>query len=444
MDERSDSERTGSAFRTGLRQELPRWRAEGLVDERVERVLFERYRLDEKGTDLATTAVFVLGALLVGGGVISFVAWNWDDIPDAAKLVLIGVAMVSAHVVGYRLWKSPGSWPRLGHALVLVGTLIYGANIGLVAQIYNIHSDWYAGWGLWALGAAIAAWALRSLPNAVLAVVLATVWGVGVDADHPQQFAFAPFLAVAVFLPFALRERSRTLFALLACGVVVLVGHSAAEATSEPAPVFIVELSLATALLAWPFAFRDGEAGARLSGVARTVGIFAYGVLAYLASFRDISEELSFDRLGGRNSWWVALAAPLMAAAATFVVRGWMRASAPGDEAPSRAPSLAAMAGAGLMLVTMAAPRQSAWMQVVGNVALAVPAIVGVAASVRELARGAYWVSTVTLGAIVVTRFFEFDTNLGVKAAAFVASGVAVIMVGVAFEKRLRAQGAAR
>jgi hypothetical protein len=37
----------------------------------------------------------------------------------------------------------------------------------------------------------------------------------------------------------------------------------------------------------------------------------------------------------------------------------------------------------------------------------------------------------VTPGALVVTRFFEFDTNLGVKAAAFAAAGVAVIMVGV-------------
>ena len=92
----------------------------------------------------------------------------------------------------------------------------------------------------------------------------------------------------------------------------------------------------------------------------------------------------------------------------------------------------------------MCAPRQTAFMPIAGNVALAVPAIVGVASSVRELERGGFWVSTLTLGLLVVTRFFEYDTNLGVKAAAFVGSGVAVILVGVAFEKRLRAQGIAR
>jgi uncharacterized membrane protein len=444
MNEPDDAGRAGGAFRSGLRKELPRWRAEGLVDERVERALVERYRLDEKGTDLATTAVYVLGGLLVGGGVISFVAWNWDQIPDAAKLLLLGAAMVSAHLVGYRMWRVTGSWPRVGHALTFVGTLIYGANIGLVAQIFNIHSDWYSGFGLWAFGAAVAAWALSSKPNAALAVFLATIWGVGFADDHGRGFPFAPFLVAAAFVPFAWRERSRSVFALVAIGLAVLVGQTAGEETSMPAPVFVVELALAAALVAWPFAFRESSPGARHSGVARAVGIFAYGVLAYLASFGDVAEELAFDRLEGKTFWWITLAAPLFLAAAAFVAVGRSRVSDPAVETPSRAPSLAALAGAALLMVAMCAPRQTAWMTVAGNLALAVPAIVGVASSVRELTRGPFWVSTLTLGLLVVTRFLEYDTNLGVKAAGFVGGGVAVILVGVAFERRLRAQGIAK
>ncbi len=444
MDERSDAERAGAAFRSGLRAELPRWRADGLVDERVERVLAERYRLAEKSTDLATTAVYVLGALLVGGGVISFVAWNWAEIPDAAKLVLIGGAMVAAHVVGWRMWKVTGAWPRVGHALTFVGTLIYGADIGLVAQIYNIHSNWYSGIGLWALGAAVAAWALRSLPNAALAVVLATIWGVGFTDDHAKWIPIAPCLVVAAFLPLAWIGRWRILFAFVACGVAVLAGTAAGEETSRGAAVFAAELAVAAALVAWPFAFRGDGAGARFAATARALGLLGYGVLAYVASFNDASNELSFDQLGDRGFHWTAVATPLFLAAPALVVLGWTRAVDAASELRTRTTSLAALAGAVLLLVCMAAPRNTAWLTGAGNVALAVPAIVGLATSVRELERGAFWISTLTLGLVVVTRFFEYETNLGVKAAAFVGSGVAAILVGVAFEKRLRAQGDAK
>jgi uncharacterized membrane protein len=444
MDEPDDAERAGGAFRAGLRRELPRWRAEGLVDENVERALTERYRLDEKTTDLATTAVYVLGALLVGGGVISFVAWNWDEIPDAAKLFVIGAAMVTAHVVGWRMWKVTGTWPRVGHALTFVGTLIYGADIGLVAQIYNIHSDWYSGFGLWAFGAAVAAWALSSLPNAALGVVLATVWGVGFTGDHETWIPIAPYLVVALFFPLAWTKGSRALFALVVVGLLVLADKAAEQHMWRMTAVYATDLALVSALVAWPFAFRDGSPGSRFSGVARTLGILGYGVLAYVASFENSSTELAFERIADHGFQWTAVAVPLFVAAPVFIALGWRRAPDPASELRLRAPSLAVLAGVALLLVSMAATRHTAWMTVAGNVALAVPAAIGVATSVRELERGTFWISTLTLGLVVVTRFLEYDTNLGVKAAAFVGSGVAVILVGVAFERRLRAQAGAR
>src|SRR5258706_53389 len=83
---------------------------------------------------------------------------------------------------------------------------------GIVYEIYNIHWDCYGGVGAWALGGAVAAWALRSMPNAALAVVLASLWGAGFTADHQTWYAFAPFLVGAVFLPLAWMLRSRIVF----------------------------------------------------------------------------------------------------------------------------------------------------------------------------------------------------------------------------------------
>ena len=134
----------GRIFRTLLKREFPRWREEGIVDEEAEATLARRYQLDEEGVSVAATAIYVLGVLLIGGGVVSFVAWNWDSIPKAAKLAMLGAALVAAHASGYWLWRIDRRHPRLGHALTLLGTLIFGANIGLVAQIYYRCSKiWY-------------------------------------------------------------------------------------------------------------------------------------------------------------------------------------------------------------------------------------------------------------------------------------------------------------
>ena len=64
-------------FRARLERELPRWREEGIIDEEAAAVLADRYRLDEEGTSLASAAIYTLGSLLVGGGLISLAAWNW-------------------------------------------------------------------------------------------------------------------------------------------------------------------------------------------------------------------------------------------------------------------------------------------------------------------------------------------------------------------------------
>jgi hypothetical protein len=80
--------------------------------------------------------------------------------------------MVAAHVVGYRLWKSPGS-AASRHALVLRHVDLRREH-RTVAQIYNIH--WTGTPEGTGRSAAIAAWAPRSLSERGAGVVLATVW----------------------------------------------------------------------------------------------------------------------------------------------------------------------------------------------------------------------------------------------------------------------------
>ena len=58
-----------------LKRELPQWVDDGLVEQSQADAISERYRLDDDSTaGLVLPAIYIIGACLVGGGAVSFVA----------------------------------------------------------------------------------------------------------------------------------------------------------------------------------------------------------------------------------------------------------------------------------------------------------------------------------------------------------------------------------
>ena len=194
-------ERASRGFREGLRRELPAWRAEGLVTDETARALATRYDLASvEAGGPSFLAVYVLGALLVGAGVVSLVAWHWEAMSAPAKLATLAVAMIAAHGAGFALWRG-GRSQRLGHALTVLGTLVFGASIGLVAQIFHVSGAWWGAFGAFTLGALAAALLYESLPHLLLSAI-AGLWlfGPGLANDHAfvgVALGVLPLLAAA-------------------------------------------------------------------------------------------------------------------------------------------------------------------------------------------------------------------------------------------------------
>ena len=59
---------------------------------------------------------------------------------------MIVAFMLIGHTLGYYLWQISAKSPRLGHALVVLGTLVFGANIGttMPAQLIAFRVQDYA------------------------------------------------------------------------------------------------------------------------------------------------------------------------------------------------------------------------------------------------------------------------------------------------------------
>jgi len=173
-------------FRRILEKEMDLWLKEGIIlPDQKERIL-ARYRLlkraDEKaGPGKLITTISILGAILVGVGVILFIASNWSAIPNWGRLFIVFSSMLASYGFGFYLRYEARNYPKVGASLILLGSLIFGAGMFLIAQIYHITVHYPNGPLLWGLFVLPLAYLLRFKSLISLAILVLLIW-LGMEA----------------------------------------------------------------------------------------------------------------------------------------------------------------------------------------------------------------------------------------------------------------------
>jgi uncharacterized membrane protein len=164
-----------ASFPDRLSRELDRWVSDGLVTAEQADAIRARYAgtasLERRGRLISVVAL--VGAIVVGLGVILFFAANWDGIPRVARLLLLLAALVGAYGAGDRLRAAR---PLVAHAFVVLGVLLFGASVFLVGQMYNVSTHDPLAFLLWTAAAAAVGLVWRSSVLATLAIVLLAAW----------------------------------------------------------------------------------------------------------------------------------------------------------------------------------------------------------------------------------------------------------------------------
>lgn len=177
-------------MRRSVEKALKHWQQQGLLSEEKAREL--RASLERADSVGAVRIFATIGAVLVGLGVILFVASNWVFMGPVSRVVVLflGYAIV---VVGAVVAERRGLL-RVAEAVWLLATLMVGANIFLLAQLYNHSLTYWQGPFLWMIGALAMAVARQSRAQVALAVplgLLALGWaggGAGWFFDDQVQF----------------------------------------------------------------------------------------------------------------------------------------------------------------------------------------------------------------------------------------------------------------
>lgn len=249
-------------FLNRLQREAPRWVEQGWITPEGQKAILSELEGRASGTRFLPLAFGILGAVLLGVGVISFFAANWPEIPKLARLVILIGAMWSAFAVaGWLFSPRHGSETGIAKALVLLGVILYGSSIFLIAQTFHIQAHFPNGVLFWSLGALLAVYLIPIQAVAILGLGLTCLWA-GLDNTETllptpiphADVVYWPFIVVLGAYAILIEKQNWRLaawvatFALLVWSVATLINIGEATDTQ----LFVVlQIGLLLSFLAY-------------------------------------------------------------------------------------------------------------------------------------------------------------------------------------------------
>lgn len=227
-----------------LAEEAPKWVKRGLVHPASIPRIFENYGAEapelrsvaaepgpasrpQLGTGTLLRAILALGGILVGVGLILFIAANWQKIPPAARIG--GALGLSVFALGLGYWLRHGARPRpkLGATSFLIALFGIGGVVILLGQIYHLQADSYLLPLIWGGLAVPLALLLRFKPALYVASGL-WYWAFWLYFEERSE---APWFYVALLLgfllPYSLLAKDKRLYvthvALLGLAILATV-----------------------------------------------------------------------------------------------------------------------------------------------------------------------------------------------------------------------------
>lgn len=167
---------TDREFSTQLDKEVRKWVDDGIVDAEVAERISDLYKQSASNRrSRAGALVALLGAFLIGAGVIAFIASTWSDLGPINKLALtIGLLMTSG-ASGYWLRYGPSTLKGTGNALLFLMTPLFGAAVFLTAETFHMPIETPELMFLWAAGVIPIAIVTESRAQWVVALIILLV-----------------------------------------------------------------------------------------------------------------------------------------------------------------------------------------------------------------------------------------------------------------------------
>ncbi|MFS1513802.1 DUF2157 domain-containing protein [Chengkuizengella sp. SCS-71B] len=155
----------------------------------------------------------ILASLLIGLGILTFIASNWSLISNPIKLLIILIVMLGFY--GFGEQKVAKGSLVMGHCFISLGVVAFGAGIILTGQMFHISANDVTSFIVWGLAGLAMTYIYRSSLLFYLTLVILNL-SQGISLITYNQFSFVTFIFLAIGLGlFAFKYRHHIVIILL-------------------------------------------------------------------------------------------------------------------------------------------------------------------------------------------------------------------------------------
>lgn len=420
-----------------LSEALPELQREGLLSAEQAARIQEHYATPgEEGGKRMLLLFGILGALLIGLGIILVVAHNWDELSRTLRTVLAFVPVaIGQGLVLVALRKGPEqrSWHE-GSAVFLL--LAVGACLALVSQIHHLPGELHGFLFTWSLLAVLLLYVPGSIIAALLYIGMITWYAGLVRMEHwsseAMPWLYWPLMAAALPLYIkAWRTRGDTVsFAWFSFFVALSVGIASNLFWKDDH----LEIALGIAGLATAYALvPTGSVGLpKRTGAFVRLGRLSLLCVLFFLSYQSIWLE-GLRPIASLAPDALPLLFMLAVGVAAYTWSLRTRKAFSGDLFPETLGALLLAYALARFSPGLAALLVNVWLLLLG---------------VRTVRHGLDKGSLATLnlglaiiGLTVVLRFFDLNINDALKGLVFIAVGVGFLVMNMRLLKQRRTQG---
>jgi uncharacterized membrane protein len=461
-------------FRRRLRQEANLWEQEGLIDRAVLTQLADRYqfdKLEDEASNRFVTILTGLGCILIGLGVLSFVAANWQYLGKTWRIVLLLSAFVGINTTGYYLWRQTAvsrlgtNQRRFGESFLLLGSLLMGGNIALFAQMFNIGGEVGVLLMGWSIGVLIMAFSLRMASLGVFSLVVMGLgyWNLAFNASALASMpawtqilhSHMPIFAVVAFGLLAYRCKSVFVYLLASIAWLTSLQFIGVRETfnynynSRPV-IDIIGFAITCGfppLCLWATGRLQNLIPAtpeNFSRWSKRLAVMSAGFTCFLLSLDYFMSSILRFGDSSRNVSYIFRWQPdqllFVAIAIMLWIFLWLRRSTLGWTTADTSLLLLGTSITALVILIGSGNAKQIGMFAPGVFFVLLSAITFgcIRAGLLTADRGAFYFGWLLLTLRIFTWFAFTQTDLMLKSLLFVLGGIATIVVGLWFERQLR------
>ena len=430
-------------FLQQLRKELPVWESRGWLTRDASQAILQDV-LQRQSARSFPQVLALLGAVLSGVGLISYVAAHWDGFGRLTRIGILAAALYLSYIAGGVLAALRGYSRKFAEAGFLLGVFAFGASIMLLAQMYNIpvHAPSTAMF-LWILGGLATVYLLPARSALSVTLVLSLIWTsmVSFHVLPRPHFSYLPLWCA--FLPVIYRRRwvpelgeallCLTIWSVILCFAIPGTWHRDAE-------VYLVQLYF-FAYSSWlgiGFLLRDHARFACFATPFIWCGaVGTLGSLYFLSSPYFQGDKVS-------ASWpWAGMTVWAFLLWCALLLYLWMEKGKPRVSGVS----YWGFGWIGFAVVLISCnlfTADSVWLPILFNLSFFGVAVWLLLVDWQEAERKWSWIASVFFGLGLATRYFEHFWSLQGRALFFTAGGLLLILYAWflhACNRRVRARG---